>query len=146
MTKTGPSTLDKGLSLPRLRVRVGWPASVAFFLGFLGYVPYNVLIFYWFRNIPIFRHVIMEAQSSPQNGWELLLNLQWFWYLFPFTTLSIPFAVLAMARIRRYGERISGSGGQRFLMWAWIACAFALLLAVLRVSQLLLWSDFAILF
>ena len=88
----------------------------------------------------------MNMHCDRLVDWELPLRLVWFWIWFPITALSIPFAMLGIVRIRRYGRSISAAGAELFLMWAWLGCGFALFLAVLRASQLLFWGSYSELF
>jgi hypothetical protein len=142
MSKPESAGYQKELDLPRLCRRVKWPSLGAFLLAVFGYFPYNIALLYWVKYIPWANHALNSALES--TGRKHLL-LAWYWALFPLTTVSIPFAALGLVRIRRYGARLAGEGANIFLMWAWLGCASALLLAVLRALQIVCFGQWSIL-
>ena len=127
--------MPKEPNLSELRWRIKWPATTAFILGVLGYLPFSTYVILIFGDWA--RYASSAVGGMQFTGWEVPLRLLAFGLVFPLTTLSLPFAFLGLLRIRRYGDQAAVSGMHAFLMWAWLACAFAILIAALNAVQLL---------
>ena len=143
MNESKPIEACREPSLSQQRTRIRWPAITAFVLAVLGFLPFSAGLIWiygpWISYLSSHAHL-----DSP--GWSIPLRLIWFWFMFPPTTASIPFGILGIARIRRYGRCLAEAGSHGFLMWAWLACAFTLLLAVSRTAQLLCFGSWSIYF
>ncbi len=68
-----------------------------------------------------------------------LANIAFFPFFCPWTVASLVPAIMGFYAIRKNGNAFLGEGGsQKALMWAWIGCSSAILLAFFRLLQYLI--------